>query len=693
MFKESKLLLAVSLAAAVQPAVTLAQSEAVLEEVTVTAQKREQRLIEVPVSITAISGTDLEQRGISSAQDLSFAVPGLTMHEDGPGQNVIFMRGMSNLYGSDALVGVYLDEAPLTIGIEQLDSRVLDLERVEVLKGPQGTLYGQGSVAGVIRFITKKPELDAFSGRVEASQSFIDGGDSKEAFTGVVNLPLITDKFAVRLAATLEQGGGWQDQPEAGIKNGNNQDLVNVRGKALWQLSDAFTAEAMVVIHRNESKLGQGYENADRTVFVAIDPARVLVPKEYDYDLYNLTLTYDLGGAQLMSSSSYVDHSQVSPYAYKGGPETNFNNLLEGNDERFWKARSFTEEVRLASTGDGPFSWTFGAYYRTLDKKFESYSDTLYNGTVDPTYYYLDIDEWKSYAVFADVSYDLTERLQLGLGARYFEDEQMTFDGSLREEDSFNSFDPRVYASYKVADDMNVYVSAGKGFRTGGFNRGIQPNYQPEEVWSYELGLKGLIADGRAQIELAAYYTDYSDMLRRGLVFVPGGTPPLQQLTSNVGKAEVKGLEGGITWRATDALTLNTTAAYIDSEITEVNATSATNLPGDPMDYTPKFSFTAGANYGFDVGSLPGYARVDYSYRDEVTLVVRSNYPAANLPQRTEPISLVDARVGLEIGAAWVELFGSNLTNQNKWIDPNFGFLNANRTRPRAIGFKVGYKF
>src|SRR5688572_7631856 len=202
--------LTLSLAALSHPAGSLAQ-EVTLEEIIVTAQKREQRLIEVPVSITALSGQELEQRGLSSIQDISFAVPGMAMREDGPGSYTIFMRGLSNQYGSDALVGVYLDEAPLSLtGFDQLDSRALDLERVEVLKGPQGTLYGQGSVAGAIRYITKAPQLDEFGGSIEAQESFITDGDSHEVITGVLNAPIVKDVFGIRIAATLEEGGGWQ---------------------------------------------------------------------------------------------------------------------------------------------------------------------------------------------------------------------------------------------------------------------------------------------------------------------------------------------------------------------------------------------------------------------------------------------------------------------------------------------------
>jgi outer membrane receptor protein involved in Fe transport len=684
---------------------TMAQ-ELVVEEVIVTAQKREQRLVDVPVAITAISGGELEQKGLRDVQDISFAVPGMALREDGPGSYQIFMRGLSNQYGSDALVGVYLDEAPLTLtGFDQLDSRPLDLERVEVLKGPQGTLYGQGSVAGAIRYITKSPDLTEWGGSIEAQESFISGGDSREVITGVLNAPIVTDKFGIRIAATAQEGGGWQDQPQAGIKDGNNQDLRNVRVKALWKPTDALSIQGMVVVHRNESELGLGYENPDRTVTVAVDRARRLVPKEFDYNLYNLDVKYDLGFGELLSSSTYIDHTHHYPFSYIAGPQTNYGEfvaggaVIEGTDDRLQQMHQFSQEVRLSSAGDGFFNYTVGGFYRKLASRFTDTYDSLYdynNPAFPDDYYsdipYLDKDWYESYALFGDVSFKLTERFELGGGVRYFKDDQKTFDGSATEKDSFDSVDPRVYASFKVTDDINLYASVGSGFRSGGFNRGDLPNYDPEQLVSYELGSKGVLGGGVVAYEVAVFYSDYKDMLRRGLILNSDGTTDSR--TSNIGKVEVKGAEAGVTWRPLERLALSATAAYMDSEVVEVKSTDATNIVGDPVDYVPELSYTLGAMYNFDLtATVPGFFRVDYSYRDKVSYVDRSVFYDQFLPYYSDDISMLSARVGVTLGQANVELFGTNLTNENKWIDPYHYWTNANRTRPRELGIKVGYSF
>lgn len=665
-----------------------------LGEVVVTAQKREEALKDVPMSVTAIEGRDLELRSLDSIQDIGFAVPGMAMREDGPGSYTIFMRGLSNQYGTDALVGLYLDEAPVTIsGYDQMDVRVMDFERLEVLRGPQGTLYGQGALAGVVRYITKKPRLDGIEGRLEATGSWVSGGDSREELQGVINLPIVRDKFGIRIAGLVGQGGGWQDQPQAGIKNGNGQDLDEVRLSALWKVTDSFTVELLGQTHSNHVRLGLGYENPDRTITVGIDRSRVLLPKDFDYDLGNMTLRFDFGGVELMSSSTYIDHDHQYPFSYIGGPETVYGGDLEGTDDRWGHGEMFTQELRLTSAAGGRAHWTVGAFYRHASSDLKAVYDTLFFGIEYPDAVYFNEDRWDSTSIYGDLAFDVTDRLQVGAGVRYFEDDQENFDGANTYKDSFDSTDPRFYVSYALSDDVRIYANASKGFRSGGFNYAGAPGYEPESLWSYEVGAKGVVADGRFSFDVAAYMTDYDDMLRRGLVF-DTNTNQFISITSNIGKVEVQGIEGSINWAATDVFTLYATAAFIDSEIKEVNATDATSLPGDRVDYVPRTSFTVGGVFTFNwAANVDGFARLDYSYRDKVEYTDRTTFPADNVPQLSDDIGLVDARLGAKFGKWNVELFGTNLTDENKWIDPYHAWTNANRTRPRTIGIQVGIDF
>ena len=684
--------------AVTQPAAVFAadgDEGANLEEIVVTAQKREERLIEVPMAITLMSGEALKQRGIENIQDLSFAVPGLTMREDGPGSYTIYMRGLSNSYGSGALVSVYMDEIPLSLtGYDQMDVRPMDMDHIEVLKGPQGTLYGQGAVAGTIRYITNSPRLDQFEGSLEVSGFNVSHGEAGLSSTAVVNLPIVQDRLALRLAAQVEKGGGWIDQPEASIKDGNGQDNIDFRAKLLWALTDAFRAEATFIHHSSDIQLGLGYEEKDRTNQVAIDPSEVLIPKHFEYDITNLNLNYDLGFANLTSATTYIDHRHEYPFSYFGGPLTFYGGTLEGTSARYQDLSQFSQELRLASSGDGRLGWTAGAFYRDLDTQYDVYYKDLFFGTVYPGLY-IDDTTSKSISLFADVSYKLTDQWKLGLGARWFDDKKTETDRVTEQKKSFSSFDPRIVLSYAFNKDSMVYASIAEGFRSGGFNTQGSPSYEPESIRNYEIGTKFAMADGRVNFEGAAFFTKYNDMVRRGLIQI--GTT-LDSLLSNIGEAEIKGVEAGITLQAAQGFTLSANAAWLNAEVTALESDGApedrVNFEGDSLDYIPKFSYSLGANYAFQLGAdLPAFVRIDYNHRDKVEYTDRSSFPAANLPQFSDAFNLLNLRAGFERNSATFEVFAQNVADTNKSVDPYQAWSNANRTRPRLIGVKVGYRF
>lgn len=683
------------------PALAADTDRRYLEEIVVTAQKREESLLEVPMAVAAFSGTELQERGITAITDLQFAVPGLTMREDGPGSNTIFLRGIVNQYGNGAVVGQYLDEIPMTLtAYDQLDVRALDLQRIEVLKGPQGTLYGQGSVAGTVRYITNKPVLDEVQGELAIDVGFVDDGDTRTQFEGVLNLPVVEDRFGVRLAVRAQDGGGWQDQPAAGIKDGNDQDLLNVRAITDWVVSDSVNASLTLIYHRNESELGLGYEDEDRTVFVAGDPGTELIPKIQKNKIANLTVSADLGFAELVSSTSYIDNDHEYPFAYQCGLATNCG-PFEGNDDRADTGDLFTQEVRLASQNEDGIQWTVGVFYAELEdqliadyRTFDASSATPFVSIFTDRFY--SKEESESGAIFADVSFPLNDVLELGIGARYFQDDReressccllIAVPVTAQSED-FESFDPRVYLGWAVSDTVNLYASVGSGFRSGGFNSFGDPPYDPEDVLAYEIGVKGSSADSNVTYEVAAFYNDYSDMLRRGLLF--NGTNFTSQL-SNIGDVDIYGVEAGVTLQPAEGLTLSFTASWLDAEVQDVDATDATSLPGDSLDYVPEFSASASVRYGFNwTADNPGYFRIVYSYRDEVSYIDRTSFVV--LPQESDSISLLNARVGFDVSPeVSLEVYGTNLTNENDWLDPYHAWRNANRTMPRTLGIRLSY--
>lgn len=668
------------------------------EKITVTAQKREQRLIEVPMSVSTLTQDDIEQQGLLNLQDLSFVVPGMTMREDGPGNYAIFMRGMSNLFGSGAMVGVYMDEGNYTIdGLwSQPDIRPIDFQRIEVLKGPQGTLYGSGSVAGTVRYITNEVDLGLFEGSASASLASVKGGESKKILVGVLNVPIVEDVFGVRIAATAERDGGWQDQPAAGIKDGNNQDLNHVRLKALWQISDAFKANFTLVNHHNKSQLGIGYENPDRTITIAVDPAKVLVPKTMDYQHLNLTLSYDFKNMSLISSSSDFDYEIHFPISYVPQPGNNLYNVWQENRDWLLAADQFTQEVRLVSTHEGRLQWTVGAFYndREYRDKFDVV-DGLYLGNYYQTPNAYSVrSESESVAFFADATYDINEKLEIGLGIRKYREDKVDTDRLANnvQKGSFDTLTKRLQANYLLSDNKSIYASISEGFRSGGFNPGDYPSYGPEDIISYEIGTKGAVQDGRISYDASLYFTQYNDMIRRAIIDIGGGT--LLDVNSNIGQVDIKGLEAGGRFYLTRALSLSATLSLIDAEIVKLS-NQAVNKVGDAVDYTPDVAYTLGINYDFNAGSVPAYARLDYSYRDKVSYIDRSSFnEQAAINQFSDKLNLLNARVGFFFeNDITLEIYAENLTDQNKYIDPYHGWSNANRTKPRMVGIKVSYRF
>lgn len=405
-----------------------------LEEVVVTAQKRVQRAQDVPFAVFAQSGQQLEERGIDDLQSLQVAVPGLLVSESGSFQRRISIRGIGNAFGSSSLVGIYVDEAPVTtIPSNQLDLRIFDLERVEVLKGPQGTLYGEGSVGGTIRYITRNPDLNGFGGSVSLDTASIQDGSFSTQARGVVNVP-VNNQLGVRIAAQYVDFGGWIDQPALGGNDINSYELFNVRTKVLWQPSEDLQLVATAITHRNDGRAQNMGEDEQGNYTQAFNDPTTPTSKD-DYDIFNVTAQYDFGGFSLLSSTSHMDtdravHDLGNACCVPLASGDGYWNLLFYD---FAVSSSIlTQELRLMSESSGPISWTFGGFYRDADTTPSDISNGFLFGqpggtpgvnlfTFGPS---APQEISRSWAAFGELGYDLTSRLETGIGLRYFEDER-----------------------------------------------------------------------------------------------------------------------------------------------------------------------------------------------------------------------------------------------------------------------------
>jgi len=673
-----------------------------LEEVVVTAQKRSERLQDVPMSIVAITADELQQRNITNIDDLSLAVPGLSIMSDGSATRRIMLRGISNTAGngSTSLVGLYLDEASVTGGLSsQLDLQTYDLERVEILRGPQGTLYGDGSVGGTIRFITRNPALDRFEMNADVTALFTEYGAPSQHIAEVVNIPLLENELGLRIAGTFNHDGGWIDQPAAGQENINARNLADVRVKASWQPAADFTVNAMAVIHRKQGGLNSGEDangNYTQTFNLTTTPTT-----HDDFNIYNLTLAYDLAAVRLLSTSTYIDQQQrvdnVGTFFQITPPGTG---LYEVYQNYSGKNETFSEELRLSSNGSGPWRWTLGGFYRHALGELDTpvaYAD--FGGPPGtPLPAPLPASEAttssKSVAVFGDTSYQLAERLTLGAGLRYFHDDQAS--SPPEQSGTFHATSPRGYAQYRISERANVYASAAKGFRSGGFNYAPNvPTFAPESVWTYELGTKMSLLDHRLSIDADLFYSKYQNYIVAGL---DPAQPQLGNYYQNAGNAVIKGVEWDLAWRALEHWTFSLNGDYLHAVFTRINSADTVYVVGDPLDLFPRYTFTVSVQREFQWLGKPGFARVDYNQQGRETF--RDRNVAGPTPWyfgESDVISMLNVNTGwhwsdnLTLG-----LFAQNLLNERGLISPYSPNTESDaeiRPRPRTFGVNFSVKF
>lgn len=678
-------------------------SQIELEEVVVTAQKREERLQDVPISIAVVTSDELQKREAQNIDDLALAVPGLGIQSSGSYQRRLVLRGISNLSGSSSLIGLYLDDADVTSNPNyQLDLRTYDSARVEVLRGPQGTLYGEGSVGGTVRFITNDPLLDRFAMNADVAALFTQDGAPSQRIESVVNLPLIPNELGLRVAGTFDHEGGWIDQPAANQTNYNDQNVADVRTKVLWQPAPEFTVNAMALIHRNEAPPNLG-EDANGNYTQLFDLTTTPSGKDA-YDVYNLTLAYNFPWARLLSTTSYIDQNKdtrnygiVYQAAPLGTPSSTYDEYYPSFTASY---NTTNEELRLTSIGEGPWQWTLGGFYRY----FKTATDVpVYyfalpgppGSPLPPGYSYESANLSRSAAGFGDTSYKIADRLTLGAGLRYFEDEEG--DRLSGQTAHFHATTPRAYLDLKLAETINAYASAAKGFRSGGFNQPLQPTYGPESVWTYELGTKMSALENHVSADVDIFDSSYSDYQVFGVL--PPPAAPVG-VTSNAGHATIKGIEWALTWRPAPDWSLTFDGDYlVDYKFTELNTVpyapgvpSTAYAAGDALPLVQKHTFAVSAERDFNLSGKAGFLRLDYAQSGRETYQDRSVGPWYHSESDIINMLNFNARIHWNENLA-LGVFCQNLLNDRGYTDPFSIEDAAARARPRTYGVDFGVTF
>lgn len=682
------------LACTLLPVPTVAQSnrDFVIEEVIVTAQKREERLMDVPISISAFTQGALYDAGADSLADFLQTAPGVGIVDGQSGTQNIQIRGINSVAGNSP-VGYYLDELPFSyIGLSRVpDVRMYDVERVEILRGPQGTLYGDGSIGGTIRILTHEPELDTFSAGLDLMGSSIADGDSNSSFKGMLNVPVAEGKAAFRLVASVEDYGGWVDNTVSGESDQNERDITNFRGKFRFMPTDNLDI-VLSAWHSEQETVGDTVALDDRTSVDAVPSIDV------EYDVFSATVRYGFEAFDLVSATSFMDYKE---------DRTTFLSIFPTPSVFFNPVESdvFSQEVRLTSNSEGNFRWTAGFIYRSMEQ--QSLSDI-------PDFMLMQDQRFESdsYAIFGEATWTLLDnRMDVTLGLRYFEDDAFNtepvdpgtlafiqmldpnFTGTVDQ--TFDSTNPRFNVSYRASENWLLYGNVAKGFRTGQsqpvitllqavlFGVQVPSGIDPETMWSYEIGTKGTFMDGRAQLEAALFYNDWDDI--QVLVVV---NPPVRGLV-NGGTAKTQGVELGLTLLPLEGLQLKLAGSFTDAEFTEpvsgVNIVDGSEIPN-----VPETTLSAAATYRWDIGgtSLDGFAYGGIQYAS-----ARSD--TVNFAPDSDKTTKLDVRVGVE-GEVWsAYLFADNLTDEDGAISPfSLGSMGpAVRYQPRTVGLQISASF
>ena len=643
----------------------------------VTATKRDANLQDIPFSINAQTAEDIQRSGAVTLEDLSRSVAGLAIQNLGPGQSQIAIRGVSagqivrDQPGVKEQVGVYLDESVISLSLFTPDLDLFDLNRVETLRGPQGTLFGSGSIGGTIRYITNQPKIGVTEGLVEGNVNLVDGDDFGGHLKGAVNLPL-GDSLAVRAVGYYTRYGGFVDALTEGggrINDVNSGERYGGRIALTFEPSDNLSITPRVVYQKvstdgfNRQEVYNLYANPFTTTRPAVtfrEREQFLLLREGFEDetmLADATIKIGFGGVDLTSVTSYINRDIVvsrDASALTGSVSVDLgypaaavslpSNLRDTTD-----LKTFTQELRLSSATDGPFQWVVGGFYTNIDRFYRQRLPTpgyqaatdaalgagtsaaVANGFPDlNSPYNADLPyDIEQFAVFAEGSYELTDRFTVTAGGRYydFKEERDFVSGGLfsnadNRTDSTKSdgVTPRLLLSYEASNDVTINAQAAKGFRLGGVNDPLNlplcsagdaaifggfQDYGDETLWNYELGMKA--QSGGITFNAGAFYTDIKNLQ----VTLDAGTCS-SRIVFNVPKAHSAGLEFEFSAKPDDHWEFGISGSLLDSKFDSTVTTGAGAViggirDGNRLPSVPKFQISGDFAYNWKVGGGDAY--------------------------------------------------------------------------------------
>ncbi|HZG32223.1 TonB-dependent receptor [Sphingopyxis sp. YF1] len=733
-------------AGGVAPADTVAEGQRDENDIIVTATRRAERLQDVPLSVTAFGQQELDDLGVVGFEGIAQNTPGIVVNRPTQNFNNFTSRGINtNGYsaGLQSAVAIYVDELPISANGNStiLDPNLYDVERVEFLRGPQGTLFGSNSLAGAMRILTKSPDLDEFQASASVDIGLTGSSSVRQRYNAMVNVPIMKDEIGLRVTGYYRDEDGWVDNIGTGVKDSNSLEAYGGRAILLLQPSD-----------RMKVKLLASYENSKPADSALTNPLLGKFVRRSDRpDLfqgkltnYNITVNYEFDFAELISSTTLSDYDASFYVDLAGTFAQAFPFALDayGYDDLF------VQETRLVSRHDGPFEWVAGFFYydkrRTVDFAYRSSPEYLAAKRLTglPNEYYQRFNSYTDQteiAGFGEATYRFSDRFWITGGLRYGSTEVQSFTrgggynsnyltaaffnlqnlaltvtpidyaAGLKVKDDRLSWKGSV--SWKPTDSLTTYATVSTGFRTpvvnarAGLVSTINPNdivipdgAKSDSVTNYELGLKGRWLGGDLTANLAAYYIDWKDIQVQA-----NRVSDSIQFATNIGAAESYGLEFEVMARPVAGLSLALNGSFNRAKVTELTAVEAA-ISGAEIGTrlaSPKFQGSGTLRYDFAIGgSNSAFAAVNVSHAgafpNQFPNVPGNPNAVSPTYDFTEAWTNVNLFAGAKLGALDLTAYVENIFDDSSitYVHPE-AFLDGRyaRLRPRTIGVRANYRF
>lgn len=705
-----------------------------VQQVVVTAQKRAQTMVDVPQSMSVVGGDALEKHQATGFADYLKLVPSLQLVQSTPGEGRLVLRGLDT-GGVASTVAVYLDETPFGSSSGLANGAILagdfdtfDLARVEVLRGPQGALYGASSLGGLVKFVTNAPDFDGFAMRARIGAASVDGGGVSYRTNLVVNTP-ISETLAARASVSYQKEPGFIDSiGTAGsdvARDINKAENYGGRASLLYKphkdfdlrltaVAQNIATDAPSIVESDPDSLETLYGRPTQSQFVP-------QMRDIHYRVFNGTANWNLGSASLTSSTSYSTQKQYA----REDVTFNLSQFVEDNlgvpNELYMgmelEVKKFTQELRLSSNGGGRVDWLAGLYYTDEEGDLAQRYHALVPGTMTPASGLPTLADvklgsnYREVAAFANTTIHLNPAYDLDIGGRYSHNKQdahqlgagvLTTPADNRAESSEDVFTYAVSLKRKFSERTAVYARAAKGFRPGGPN--VLPpaappdtpaTYDSDSVMSYEAGLKTQSDDGRWSLDLSAFHIKWKDIQLLANVNGFG-------INANGAGATADGVEISAGWRPLRGLRLSANGAWNKARLDDDTDALVGGFKGDRLPFSPRYSASLLADYRWTIGdTTPAFAGASVRRMAGQHASFDLDYRTANGRQREIPsYNVVDAYAGLELGNWTVEVFGKNLGNSDGKLStaelmpngmfayPN-GALGAGVIAPRTVGFTL----